>query len=299
MDGILIIDKPAGMTSHDVVSRVRRVLKTRRVGHTGTLDPFATGVMVIVIGRATRLAQVLDKDEKEYVAALRLGFETDTGDLTGTPRTPAVNLRTGNISLDEINGILAAFRGSIEQTPPMFSAKKIDGRKMYELARKGLSVERKAVRVDIRELELLDPDVGFCPDAVLSIRVACSAGTYIRTLAEDIGRRLGTGAHLDELRRIRAGRFEIAQGYTLEALDGSNDAASLMLRSEAAVEHLAKFVLAEDRVLKTKNGLSTRLASAEYCDGQTIAMFASSGDLVAVGKYKKSDECIQPAVVLI
>src|SRR6187399_479633 len=148
MDGILIIDKPAGITSHDVVARVRRILKTKRVGHTGTLDPFATGVMVILVGQATRLAQFLDKDEKEYEAVVRFGFETDTGDVTGT------QISESRLRNEEIAEVLAAadldkvfdvFRGDIEQVPPMYSAKKIEGKKLYELARKGETVERKAV----------------------------------------------------------------------------------------------------------------------------------------------------------
>src|SRR5687767_11270691 len=131
MDGLLIIDKPEGITSHDVVARVRRILKTKRVGHTGTLDPFATGVMVILVGKATRLAQFLDKDEKEYEADVRFGFETDTGDLTGSPKSESPK----SVSAAEIERVLPQFRGEIMQTPPMYSAKKVDGEKLYELAR--------------------------------------------------------------------------------------------------------------------------------------------------------------------
>src|SRR5688572_27542533 len=152
VDGILIIDKPPGLTSHDVVSRVRRILKTRRVGHTGTLDPFATGVMVILVGQATRLAQFLDKDVKEYEAIVRFGFETDTGDVTGS-RIADCGLRNEEIA-ERLTGmdweiILAPFRGEIEQTPPMYSAKKIDGKKLYEHARKGETVDRKSINVTI------------------------------------------------------------------------------------------------------------------------------------------------------
>src|SRR6476620_11678195 len=156
MNGILIIDKPAGITSHDVVVRVRRALKTKRVGHTGTLDPFATGVMVILVGKATRLAQFLDKDEKEYEAVLQFGFETDTGDRTGTPRTEGLIAAETAAMLDRTNweSVFEKFRGEIEQTPPMYSAKKIDGKKLYEHARKGETVEREARRITITKLEL-------------------------------------------------------------------------------------------------------------------------------------------------
>ncbi|MEQ1644777.1 MAG: tRNA pseudouridine(55) synthase TruB, partial [Pyrinomonadaceae bacterium] len=196
MDGILIIDKPAGITSHDVVARVRRILKTKKVGHTGTLDPFATGVMVVVVGKATRLAQFLDKDEKEYEALVRFGFETDTGDKTGM-RSGECGMQNAEVAellvRTDWERVFAPFRGEIEQVPPMYSAKKIDGKKLYEHARKGETIERKAVKVNISKLGIVpDSELG-TPDSILRISVACSAGTYIRTLAEDIGRAVGTG----------------------------------------------------------------------------------------------------------
>ena len=153
MDGILIIDKPDGITSHDVVARVRRILKTKRVGHTGTLDPFATGVMVVLVGRATRLAQFLDKDEKEYEATVRFGFETDTGDRTGIPKSQVSGPKP--LKVEDVETVLDDFRGEIEQMPPMYSAKKIDGKRLYESARKGLDVERKSVNVTIFQLDII------------------------------------------------------------------------------------------------------------------------------------------------
>src|SRR5215204_3741546 len=152
MDGILIIDKPAGRTSHDVVARARRLLREKRVGHTGTLDPFATGVLVLLVGRATRLAQFLSGAEKEYEATVRLGFATDTGDLTGERRGEATELAEAR-GRERIEPALRSLRGEIEQVPPMYSAKKVGGRKLYELARRGEEVERESVRVTIRELE--------------------------------------------------------------------------------------------------------------------------------------------------
>jgi len=222
MDGLLIIDKPSGITSHDVVARVRRILKTRRVGHTGTLDPFATGVMVILVGRATRLAQFLDKDEKEYEALISFGLETDTGDRTGV-RSAECGLRSEEIGELIANAnwpeLFSEFLGEIEQVPPMYSAKKIAGKKLYEHARKGVEVERQPITVNIREINVIN-NASPTPRSALRIRVVCSAGTYIRTLAEDIGKKLGTRAHLAELRRTRAGRFGIDQGITLTGVKG-------------------------------------------------------------------------------
>src|SRR5437016_3308642 len=191
MDGALIIDKPAGMTSHDVVAAVRRVIGERRVGHTGTLDPFATVVLVLLVGRATRLAQFLSGAEKEYEAVIRLGYATDTGDVTGN-RLEAAHAkaqRTPSLRKENIETAMASLRGEIEQTPPMYSAKKIAGRRLYELARRGEEVERRSVRVNISQFEALprnglllnDRDDG---TSDLAVRVVCSAGTYVRSLAE-------------------------------------------------------------------------------------------------------------------
>jgi len=352
MDGILIIDKPAGLTSHDVVARVRRILKTRRVGHTGTLDPFATGVMVILAGQATRLAQFLDKDEKEYEALVRFGFETDTGDVTGSPKSKVQGPKS--LSLEDVRAVLGDFRGEIEQTPPMYSAKKIDGKKLYELARKGETVVRKPVRVNISNLEagngnpndgnsglsagtagtlackagssgLTDPVVdqlateqnanahqaggtgvnsftgeGACVTGdTVTLRVTCSAGTYIRTLAEDIARRAGTLAHLEELRRIRAGRFTIAQSLTLEQLAELPEPASALIPMEQAVAHLPGLELTDERIAKTRNGLSTRVRDANFVDGEAVKMADSGGRLVAVGRYDAEENIVQPKVVLV
>src|ERR1700716_561044 len=225
MDGVLIIDKPAGITSHDVVARVRKITGHRRVGHTGTLDPFATGVLVVLVGRATRLAQFLSGAEKEYEAVIRLGYATDTGDVTGTrlANFTTETQRHAEIHRDEIESALASLRGEIEQTPPMFSAKKVAGRKLYELARRGEQVERQPVAVKISEFATI-PD-GAVPNENddgtrdLKVRVVCSAGTYIRTLAEDFGKQLGVGAHVAELRRTRAGQFKIADALTLDRLN--------------------------------------------------------------------------------
>lgn len=296
MNGLLVIDKSAGMTSHDVVSRVRRVLKTKRVGHTGTLDPFATGVMVILIGNATRLAQFLDKDEKAYEALIRFGFETDTGDVTGSPKPKAQSSKS--VTEAALEQSLAEFRGELMQTPPMYSAKKVEGKKLYELARKGIKIERKAVRVTVRELELLDLNLTE-ESQTARIRVACSAGTYIRTLAEDIGRKLGIGAHLLELRRTRSGRFTLEGSYTLEQLESLLNPADAMLPVGEAVSHLPKIILAPDRIVRTRSGMSTRFAEDRVADGEPVGMFDEIGELIAVGLYRESEKAVQPKVVLV
>ena len=302
MNGILIIDKPAGITSHDVVSRVRRILRTKRVGHTGTLDPFATGVMVILAGQATRLAQFFDKDSKEYEATVRFGFETDTGDRTGERRGESEKGKKGELRIEEIAAVLPGFRGEIMQTPPMYSAKKIDGKKLYEHARKGETVERKAVAVTISELEIIsrlspsDMEVGTW-DVGLTVR--CSAGTYIRTLAEDIGKKLEIGAHLTELRRTAAGKFSIDHSVTLEQLAGLEDPTTVLIPMTTAVSHLAKFTLPDDRIDKTRNGLLTRINAAAFNDGEPVQMLDASGELIAIGFYNAAENFIQPKIVLV
>jgi len=304
MDGILIIDKPAGLTSHDVVARVRHTLKTKRVGHTGTLDPFATGVMVILVGRATRLARFLDKDEKEYEAVIEFGSETDTGDLTGV-RSAECGMRNEEIA--EIvartnwDDIFSFFRGEIEQIPPMYSAKKVGGKKLYEHARRGQVIERESVQLVIKQLDLLHDPVGTAPGSDTSIRISvvCSAGTYIRQLAEDIGRKIGVGAHLTGLRRTRAGRFSLDDAVTLDQLENADDPANCLMPMELAVEHLQSITLAADRVEKTRNGLSTRIADGDFAHNMPIRMIDETGGLVAVGTFDRTENAVIPKVVLL
>lgn len=297
-DGILIIDKPEGITSHDVVARCRRILKTKKIGHTGTLDPFATGVMVILVGKATRLAQFLDKDVKEYEALVSFGFETTTGDRTGQLQITNYELR--NVSIDEIESILDEFRGEIWQTPPMFSAKKIEGKKLYELARKGIEIERKPVKVTIYELALEDEIRN--PQSAIRIRVACSAGTYIRVLAEDIGKKLKIGAHLAELRRTKAGKFSIRKAVSLEELEkivAANELEEISISMNDALSHLPETVLNDERIKKTKNGLSSRFENDELAENQAVRMIDKDNNLIAVGFYKKVDKIVQPKLVLV
>ena len=195
--------------------------------------------------------------------------------------------------------IFAAFRGEIEQIPPMYSAKKIDGKKLYELARKGEAVERKPVSINIHRLDVADDKEFRIPESELRIHVACSAGTYIRTLAEDIGRRVGTGAHLTELRRTAAGKFSISQSITLEELAEMEDAEGRLIPMEKAVEHLAKIELNEDRAKKTRNGLSTRVFDVSYTDGEAVQMLDEAKTLIAIGFYDAAENVVQPKVVLV
>ena len=297
MDGVVIIDKPAGLTSHDVVVRLRHLLGTRRIGHTGTLDPFATGVLVMLVGRATRLAKFLADGVKEYEAVVRFGFETDTGDRTGT-RSAECGLTNGELAVKaaaaDWESVFEKFRGDILQVPPMYSAKKIEGRKLYELARKGLEVERKPERVTIHALERLSGD-GLGPSE-MRIRVGCSAGTYIRTLAEDIGRESGLMAHLAELRRTRAGEFDLSQAVTLDELEARRD---VLLPMAAAVSHLSAATIPDERIERTRNGLASRIRADDLYDGQAVRIVDGRGELLAVGEYREDEMAVQPKVVLI
>jgi tRNA pseudouridine55 synthase len=201
VDGVLVVDKPAGPTSHDVVDRVRRALGTRKVGHTGTLDPFATGVLPVCVGRATRLARFLSGGEKEYLATVRLGFATTTDDATGEPLgTP----RPAGVGDEAVAAALAGLVGSFDQVPPAFSAKHVGGRRLYDLARRGAAVPRAASPVTVHAVE-----VRARRGDEIEIRVRCSPGTYVRALARDLGERLGTGGHLTALRRTRSGAFDL------------------------------------------------------------------------------------------
>lgn len=312
MEGILIIDKPEGLTSHDVVARSRRILRTKRIGHTGTLDPFATGVMVVLVGRATRLAQFLDKDEKEYLALVRFGFETDTGDRTGAAKEAEPDDDEPEISKEVVDAALPVFRGEILQTPPMYSAKKIEGKKLYELARKGLEIERKPVPVKIHELETIEPTARFTgSDAVtenrkpktedIALRVVCSAGTYIRVLAEEIGRKIGTRAHLAELRRTRAGKFAIENALTLEELErvaAAGRAEDYLIPMNEAVSHLAEIALSAEDAARVKNGVKLRKESENSKSGDFLRL-TDDGVLLAIGIYDAAEKTVRPKLVLV
>jgi len=211
MDGILVVDKPKGMTSHDVVDIVRRRFGMRRVGHAGTLDPMATGVLVMLVGQATKSADTFLRDDKEYVATLFFGKSTDTQDATGKIlEEKDVN----GLDIDTVKKALESFKGSMEQIPPMVSAKKYKGKKLYQLARKGKTVPRKPCPIMIHKIELVEFNL---PEVVF--RVKCSKGTYVRTLCEDIGRSLGYPAHMSALKRTRSGKFSLKEASSLDNIN--------------------------------------------------------------------------------
>jgi tRNA pseudouridine55 synthase len=210
LHGVLVVDKPSGPTSHDVVDAVRRALRVRRVGHTGTLDPFATGVLPVCVGKATRLARFLGGGDKVYRATVRLGFATTTDDRLGEPLGP---VREVTVETAAVESALATLRDTRQQLPPAFSAKHVGGRRAYELAREGRDVPRQLVAVTLHSLDLLERR-----GDELTIEVRCSPGTYVRALARDLGESLGTGGHLTALRRTRSGAFGLEEALALEAV---------------------------------------------------------------------------------
>jgi tRNA pseudouridine55 synthase len=316
MDGVLIIDKPAGITSHDVVAQVRHILKVPRIGHTGTLDPFATGVLAILVGRATRLAQFLSGLEKEYEAVIRLGYATDTGDVTGKPVRDSAednqpdDKRTGSWSREQIELALQSLRGDIDQVPPMYSAKKQSGRKLYELARRGEEVERKAVRVCVYNFEAINlagkPTGELLKDNRdgtfdFEVRVECSAGTYIRTLAEDFGKRLGIGAHLAELRRTRVGDFEVKRAKTLEQLKlhfAEEALGKILIPPDEALARFPFVDLGADDIRRVRNGLSVKVSQAVWTDGERVRMRDEQANLIAVADFNATEGSLHPRVVI-
>lgn len=219
--GVLIVNKSEEMTSHDVVNRIRRLYNTKRVGHTGTLDPMATGVLVILVGRAAKAAEYLSADTKAYRATLRLGITTDTEDVTGKILTESDALP----SRDEVSAVVQSFVGDIMQTPPMYSALKVGGKKLYELAREGVEIEREARPITIHSL-VSEPTER---DSDYILEVSCSSGTYIRTLCADIGAKLACGGAMATLCRTRAGDFDISNSHTLEELEAMSEDERLSL----------------------------------------------------------------------
>jgi tRNA pseudouridine55 synthase len=307
MNGVVVIDKPAGITSHDVVARTRHILHERRIGHTGTLDPFATGVLVVLIGRATRLAQFLSGADKEYEAIIRLGYATDTGDRTGQRNDAEIKGESsGPWRPGEIESALSSLRGNIQQIPPMFSAKKVGGARLYDLARRGESIERKPIAVCIHEFVPLQPDGQLLKDNLdgtfdFHVRVACSAGTYIRTLAEDLGKRLRVGAHLAELRRTRVGNFSIDEAITLEGLRssfGEEALGTVLLRPESALRHLPFVHLSDEDERKVRHGREIFVEDANWPDSSQVRMCDHEGRLLAVGDYSAIDHLLHPRIVI-
>ena len=271
MNGIVIIDKPQDWTSQDVTARLRRVYGTRRIGHGGTLDPMATGVLPVFVGRATRGVEFFEHARKEYVTLLRPGLITDTQDTTGTV------LEQHSVELDDekIEAALQAFRGDIMQIPPMYSALKVNGQKLCDLARKGRTVERQPRPITIHTLEYLGMENG-----CLKLRVDCSKGTYIRTLCQDIGEALGCGGCMEALRRTKAGEYDISQAVPLQVLlDSENPAQYLRPVDSMFVSHPA-VTLTANQEKRCRNGNSFSVAQA---DG-TYRAYSQTGEFLMLAR---------------
>jgi tRNA pseudouridine55 synthase len=276
MNGVFVVDKPGGITSFDVVARVRRALGQRRVGHTGTLDPMATGVLPICVGEATKLVPFLVAGDKEYEAEAVLGTTTDTLDATG--RVTSETIAT-NVSRADVERSLPGFLGAIEQRPPMHSALRVGGHRLYELARRGLEVERPPRTVFVHELHIL----GYAPPR-LRLRVRCGKGTYVRSLVADLGAALGVGAHLGALRRTRVGAFTLADAV---ALDSVGPATAVRSLAEALADHAA-VALAADQVGDVRAGKVRTIAGLTAPPGAEgpVRLLAPDGSLVAVAEAR-------------
>ena len=277
MDGVLVIDKPKGPTSFDVVRRVRSLLRIKKVGHTGTLDPMATGVLPLCLGEATKIAGHILEGDKSYEATVRLGAETDTQDAEGkvTAEAPVPPL-----SRELLAPALARFRGSFDQVPPMYSAVKVDGKRLYELARAGEEVERAARRVTVYELTLRDFSA-----SELKLSVRSSKGFFVRTLAFDLGRALGCGAHLTALRRVQSGPFTLVHALPLAQLEGlSQDAlAARLVPMEQALVELPALAVSASEAVKVRHGLPLELAEGRAAPGR-LRVMSPEGRLLAVAE---------------
>lgn len=257
MNGIVIVDKPQDWTSQDVTARLRRVFNTRRIGHGGTLDPMATGVLPVFVGRATRGVEFFEHAEKTYEATLRLGLATDTEDITGT----VLEEKEVTTSEAEFLQILTGFRGKIQQIPPMYSALKVNGQKLCDLARKGKEIERQPREIEIFELTCLD----FTGNTA-RLRVRCSKGTYIRTLCKDIGAALGCGGCMESLRRVTAGEYTIAEAVPLQTLLETEDPGQYLRTVDTMFRQYPAVTLSEKQELRCRNGnaFSVSLPAGSY-----------------------------------
>lgn len=281
LEGLLVVDKPAGMTSHDVVSRVRRLIGMKRVGHGGTLDPFATGVLVIGVGRATRVLQLVQDSDKTYHALVALGATTDTADVEGSL------LRHANPQhwpgRETVLAALASHVGAIDQVPPVFSAIKVDGRKLYELARAGVDVDVPARRVTIHAIELLAYEPPW-----LEISVVCGKGTYIRSLARDIGEQLGTGGYCHALRRVTNGPFCLEDAWTLDALSilpVRSEWPQIALHADAALVSLPVVILSEVQSGAWYHGRPVKLTHSDDAPSM-IRVYDADGRFAGVGAMR-------------
>ena len=276
MNGILLIDKQPDWTSNDVVAKLKGILRQRRIGHSGTLDPMATGLLVVFVGRATRAVEFAEGHDKRYIAGLRLGITTDTQDITGT----VLEKKAVSVTGEELEQALAGFRGEIQQIPPMYSAIKHDGRRLYDIARKGGEVARKPRSITVHDLRLIDWQEG---DWLLDVR--CSKGTYVRTLCHDLGQALGCGGCMSSLRRVEAGQFSVDQAVTLSQVQQMADAGrveELLLPVDSlfqAYPHCTASA-SQEKKIRCGNQLKTGLAGGDY------RVYTESGEFLMLGRVE-------------
>lgn len=271
MNGIVIVDKPQDWTSQDVTARLRRVFNTRRIGHGGTLDPMATGVLPVFVGRATRGVEFFEHAEKTYETVLRLGLTTDTEDITGRVLTE----QPWDVTREQVEAVLETFRGQIMQVPPMYSALKVNGQKLCDLARKGKEVERQPRPVTIHELTLLEQE-----DAALRLRVRCSKGTYIRTLCKDIGQALGCGGCMASLRRVTAGEYTIEEAVPLQELLDAQEPGGYLRGVDTMFRNYPAVTLTANQEKRCRNGNSF---SVSLADG-TYRAYSRDGEFLMLAK---------------
>ncbi|HUQ73363.1 MAG TPA: tRNA pseudouridine(55) synthase TruB [Burkholderiales bacterium] len=281
IDGALLLDKPLGLSSNAALQDAKRLVGAKKAGHGGTLDPLASGLLVVLFGEATKFAGPMLDADKEYVARVKLGQRTDTGDAEGA----VLETRPVQVSAEQLDETLARFRGEIEQIPPMHSALKRDGVPLYKLARKGETVERAPRRVRIHEIQRLGRE-----GDVIELRVRCSKGTYIRTLAEDIGRALGTAAHLAALRRTASGRFSVGDAVTLDALRASPDTRAHLLPLAALLEGLPRTDLDAGDEARLRNGQPLKISDVR--EG-LYALFGADGAVIGLG-YAAPEGVLRP-----
>jgi tRNA pseudouridine55 synthase len=290
VDAVLIINKPAGMTSHDVVAHVRRIVSEKSVGHLGTLDPMATGVLPLVLGRFTRLAQFYNEADKSYEGTIRFGWATDTYDAEGQP---VGDKRLANFTLSQVQEAATEFIGEISQYPPPFSAKKIAGIPAHRLARKGQPVELKPKQVEIKELEFFD-----CDGQSVGFRAWVSSGTYLRSLAHDLGKKLGTGGHLAALKRTAVREFTIDEAHSLEQLEqaqASNTLDELFLHPRLVLPEFPAVVAPPESAARIRHGGAVNLP--EFSKAAVVRVFAGQRELLAIAK-RVAGTLFQPKVVL-
>ena len=281
MDGIINVNKPLGITSHDVVYRLRRLLNIKKIGHTGTLDPDAGGVLPMCIGKGTKLAELLTSTDKQYLAQMTLGAITDTQDKSGE----VLKSFEVNVTETEINSVVAKFVGEISQIPPMYSAIKIDGKKLYELAREGKTVERQARTVLIKNIEIKEINL---EQNTVTMLVDCSKGTYIRTLCEDIGRALGCGGYMSALTRTKSGRFDINAAFTLEQIEEmfQNGDMSFFVPVEDAIPEYPRITVAENNAKKIRYGIKTSVQGLEL--GKTYRVFDEQNNFLVIAQQTEN-----------